>query len=39
MYADFDKIYGGINVKEIFIKEYDKKLNVNNDLMFIKEIM
>ena len=39
MYADFDKVYGGFQIKEIFIKEYDKKLNVNNDLMFIKEIM
>ena len=38
MYADFEKIYGGVNIKEIYIKEYDKNLNYKNDILFLKEI-
>lgn len=37
-YATFEKVYGGIEVKEIFIESYDKSLNKKTDLLFLKEV-
>lgn len=34
----YEKVYGGIIVKEIFIEEYDKTLNLKADIMYYKEI-
>lgn len=37
-YAIFEKVYGGIEIKEIFIESYDKNLNKKTDLLFLKEV-
>lgn len=39
VFADFEKVYGGVIIKEIYISVYDKNVNsLQTDLMFIKEI-
>lgn len=38
LYCDFEKIYGGVIVKEIFIEQYDKKLNKKDKELYMNEI-
>lgn len=37
-YCEFDKIYGGVNIKEIYVEEYDKTLNFKDDKLYLEEI-
>lgn len=37
-YCDFEKIYGGVNIKEIFTEEYDKNLTKRAEDIFLNEI-
>ena len=37
-YCDFDEIYGGVEIKEIYIDKYDKTLNKCIDKMVLQEI-
>ena len=37
-YCDFEKVYGGIIVKEIYIEEYDKSLSLKDEKIYLKEI-
>lgn len=37
-YALFEKVYGGIIIKEIYIETYDKHLNKKTDAVFLKEV-
>ena len=37
-FCEFEKVYGGIIVKEIIIEEYDKHLQFNDDKLYIAEI-
>ena len=37
-YCDFEKVYGGIVVKEIYIEEYDKSLSLKDEKIYLKEI-
>ena len=38
-YCQYEEVYGGIIIKEIFIKIYDKKLSKKVDKLFLKEIV
>lgn len=38
-YCQYEEVYGGIIIKEIFIKIYDKKLSKKVDKLFLKEII
>lgn len=37
-YCEFERIYGGIIVKEIYIEEYDKNLSINDQKLVLEEI-
>ena len=37
-FASFSKIYGGVQIEEIYVKEYDKNLFKSIDEIFIQEI-
>lgn len=37
-YCEFERVYGGIIVKEIYIEEYDKNLNINDQKLVLEEI-
>lgn len=37
-YCDFDEIYGGVEIKEIYMDTYDKNLNKRIDKMVLQEI-
>lgn len=37
-FCEFEKVYGGIIVKEIIIEEYDKNLQFNDDKLYLTEI-
>lgn len=38
VYCEFEKIYGGIIIKEIFIEDYDKNLLQRDKELYLKEI-
>lgn len=37
-FADFEKVYGGIMIKEVYISIYDKALIKNTDKTFLQEV-
>ena len=37
-YCEYDKVYGGVIIKEIYIDTYDKALNVKDDKIYYEEI-
>lgn len=37
-YCEFERIYGGIIIKEIYVEEYDKNLNINDQKLVLEEI-
>lgn len=38
-FAEFEPTYGGVIIKEIYIAKYDKKLAMEDDIFFLKEVM
>lgn len=37
-YCEFERIYGGVIIKEIYLDEYDKNLNIKDQELVLKEI-
>ena len=37
-YCDFEKIYGGVDIKEIYIEEYDKEIRPKAKRVYLKEV-
>lgn len=37
-YCEYEKIYGGVIIKEIYIEEYDKQLNIKDQTIYLDEI-
>lgn len=37
-YCEYEKVYGGILIKEIYIEEYDKHLNFKDQTLYLDEI-
>lgn len=37
-YANYEKVYGGVIIKEIFISEYNKDLSISDDILYIREV-
>lgn len=37
-YCEFERVYGGVIIKEIYIEEYDKNLNINDQKFVLEEI-
>jgi hypothetical protein len=38
VYADFEKVYGGVIIKEIYVSVYNKNMSYENDKLFLKEV-
>ena len=38
MYCQFEKVYGGIEIKKIYIDTYNKNLNINDQNKYLEEI-
>lgn len=38
-FAEFEPVYGGVIIKEIYIATYNKKLAMEDDIFFLKEVM
>lgn len=37
-YCEFEKVYGGVNIKEVFIEDYDRKLYSTDKKLYLDEI-
>ena len=37
-YCEFEKIYGGVVISEIYIEEYDKGLKLKDEKIYLEEI-
>lgn len=37
-YCDFERVYGGVNITEVYISTYDKKLNLKDQQLYLDEI-